>query len=56
MIYDILPTKVYVKQAEKFDAIQKEVETAIAKSDFGYQPEWGKTVKLSNFKDWSNCI
>ena len=24
MIYDILPTKVYVKQAEKFDAIQKE--------------------------------
>ena len=56
MIYDILPTKVYVKQAEKFDAIQKEVETAIAKSEFGYQPEWGKTVKLSNFKDWSNCI
>ena len=56
MIYDILPTKVYVKNVEKFDNIQKEVETAIAKSEFGYQPEWGQTVKLSNFKDWSNCV
>ena len=48
MIYDILPTKVYVKKVENFTSIQKEVEVAIAKSEFGYQPEWGKTVKLSN--------
>lgn len=56
MIYDILPTQIYLKKVEEFSSIQKEVKIAIDASSFGYQPEWGKTVKLSNFKDWSNCV
>lgn len=56
MIYHILPTEIYLKKVNHFDLIQAEVKSAIDNSEFEYQPEWGKTVKLSNVKNWSSCV
>ena len=56
MIYNILPTEIFVKKVENFDLVQSEVKSAFDNSEFEYQPEWGKTVKLSNVKNWSSCV
>ena len=56
MIYNILPTQIYLKKVNNFEKIQQEVVTGISNSEFYYQPEWGKTVKLSNVKNWSSCV
>lgn len=56
MIYDILPTQIFIKQVDNYTQIQNEVHGAIQDSEFDYQPEWGNTVKLSNVKNWSSCV
>jgi len=56
MIYNILPTEIYLKKVDNFNQIQTEIQPAINEKEFDYQPEWGKTVKLSNIKNWSSCV
>lgn len=56
MIYNILPTQIFIKKIDSYIQVQNEVQEAIDNSEFDYQPEWGKTVKLSNVKNWSSCV
>lgn len=55
MIYEILPTQIFVKKVEN-PVVDKEVERSLSNVNFDYQPEWGTTVKLSNVRDWTACI